>query len=175
MLSDELFSRNVLQQFDFESEYVGYVLDNTEFEETLKIKVFIPELFGYTYSPTISSENKEISLSTDHILNIDELNVKTNIIKREFVYAKILLERHFLHSEEEFLRACKPNIGEKVIVKFLNGNPCNCIYTNTLFLSDGESITIEKNNNENNNPIINIINNNTTNRSKASKIVWEFD
>lgn len=175
MISSELFSRNVLQQFDFESEYIGYVLDNTEFEETLKVKIFIPELFGYTYSPTISSENNEISISTDHIINISELNMKTDIIKREFVYAKILLERHFLHSQEEFLRACKPNIGDKVIVRFLNGNPNNCIYTNTLFLSDGESISIEKNNNENDNPIINIINNNTSNRAKASKITWEFD
>ena len=31
-------------------------------------------LLSHTYSPTISSENNEISISTDHIINISELN-----------------------------------------------------------------------------------------------------
>ena len=148
-----LFENHILEHFDFTKEYVGYVIDNSEFEENFSIKVFIPELFGYQYEEYIQAHNEQtttnieeneitINFNNEQIINIDELDAKNSIIKTEYIVAKILIERHSFNSYDNFIFCNKPDVGRKVLVKFLNDNPSNCIYTNTLFLSENENPTM---------------------------------
>jgi len=154
----QLFKKEIIHDFNFDEEYIGYTLDNSEFEDTLEIKVFIPELFGYNYNENISSIEKEIPIEKDHLLNT--LNTTGMIKKGDFVKARILIERYFLTTKEEFIKACKPNIGDKVMVRFINGNPNNCVYSNTLFISNNEEIDYGSMN----------IKNNSTNENTIEKI-----
>lgn len=146
-----LFENHIMDRFDFSKEYVGYVIDNSEFEEKFTIKVFIPELFGYNYEEFVQSRNnptetitnvdsgiKELSILNDNIINREELNISTTIQSSDYITARILIDRHSFKSLEDFIFDNKPDLGKKVLVKFLNENPLNCIYTNTLFLGDNE-------------------------------------
>lgn len=142
MRFDVLFDQEVMKQFDFHNEYVGYVLDNEEFEKDFRIKVFIPELFGYPYAETIRDNSIELDVSTNHIINEDELNITHKLQRCDFIYATCLLHRSSFYSKETLISENKPRIGEKVMVKFINGNPQNCVYTNTLFLTKNENAYI---------------------------------
>lgn len=166
-----LFDNKVIHQFDFSGEYIGYVLDNSEYENTLMIKVFIPELFGYNYTPSIKNIDNTVELSKSHILNNEDLNITTRINKQEYLYARILIERHFLNeSKTDFIKSTKPEVGQKVIVSFFNNNPNNCVYTNTVFLSDGEAIKFSDGES------IDIIrtSNARDDSNTTDKITWEF-
>lgn len=172
MQNQVLFNRKIMQNFDFQGEYIGYVIDNSEFEETLKIKVFIPELFGYNYSVGIPKESKEISISKDHILNSEDININLKIKQNEFIYSRIIIERQCLSSKDYFIYCCKPDIGDKVIVSFFNGNPSNCVYSNNILLSEGERIEVKNEiSNANGGKIVNIIKDNLPNRSTIDKIM----
>lgn len=151
-MNSGLFREDIMNHFDFTHEYIGYVIDNSSFEEDFTIKVFIPELFGYEYQEytqnnkkfsNISSKINNISFPINNISNLNELKIKSEIKSSEFLIARILIERHTFMSKEHFIFGNKPDIGKKVIVKFLNGNPLNCIYTNSLFLGDNENANIE--------------------------------
>jgi len=135
-----LFNEDIIHNFDFSDEYVGYVIDNSDFENDLTIKVFVPELFGYAYVPLRKPVDTKIDLSTSHILNKESLQVTSSLYQQEYLTARLLVERKELKDKENFFLYNKPDIGGKVIVQFFNHNPNNCIFLNSIFLSDEEEI-----------------------------------
>lgn len=161
-----VFDDKILYNFDFKGHYVGYVLDNSEFETSLKIKVFIPELFSYKYNPSIKNIDSNIELSTSNLINKDEFNITTKIRKQEYVYAKILVERDGITTRESFINHYKPNINDKVLVSFFNNNPNNCIYENKIFLTTGETLNIDDKSG-----LLNITPSNNT----ETKIIWKYN
>ena len=56
MSNSHFHNPNLISSFHFGLKYTGVVIDNSEFDEQQKIKVFIPELFGKMHN----SNNKEI-------------------------------------------------------------------------------------------------------------------
>lgn len=146
-----LFENHIMDRFDFSKEYIGYVIDNSEFETKFTINVFIPELFGYNYEEFVKSRNnkegkisnienglKEYSITNDKIINKENLKLSTSIKSSDYITARILINRQSFKSIKQFIFDNKPDLGKKVLIKFLNGNPLNCVYTNTLFLGDNE-------------------------------------
>lgn len=169
-----VFDDKIVHRFDFKGYYIGYVLDNSEFEETLQIKVFIPELFGYNYTPNIKNIDKKLELSTSHIFNRDFINIKTQIDKQEYIYSRILIDRNSLiGSKENFIKINKPDIGDKVLVSFFNNNPNNCIYENKIFLADSESLQVIEDT-KTSTKTIKIVNTGKTNKSETDKITWQY-
>lgn len=174
MQHNSIFDDKIVHRFNFKGKYIGYVLDNSEFESNLQIKVFIPELFGYNYTPAIKNIDKTLELSTNHIFNKDSVNITTQLNKQEYLNARILLDRSdLMTNKENFIKKCMPNIGEKVIVSFFNENPNNCVYINTIFLTDGESLEITEDNNTSS-TIIKLIQNKKENKSTIDKIKWQY-
>lgn len=174
-----LFENKIIDRFNFSGYYIGYVLDNSEFENTLQIKVFIPELFGYMYNPAINNIDSSVDISTSHLLN-DDVKLTTKIDKQEYVYARVLLDRSTTTTtKEEFIKEVVPDVGEKVLVSFLNDNPNNCIYENVLFLTEGESIALIESNKVDGVTTIKVESeNNTRNTSKvnvSTKIKWSYN
>lgn len=169
-----LFDEKIVHRFNFQGEYVGYVLDNSEFEDTLQIKVFVPELFGYNYTPAIKNIDSTVEISTSHLFNKDEVNITTQVNKQEYIYARIMLDKADIKgTKESFLKEVRPEIGEKVIVYFFNNNPTNCVYENKLFLTDGETLEITEDTTTAS-KIIKIINGESEKKSKTDKIVWQY-
>jgi len=170
-----VFDDKIVHRFNFKGEYVGYVLDNSDFEETLEVKVFIPELFGYNYTPTIKNIDQTLNISTSHILNRDEINILTELKKQEYIYSRILIDRSSLTgTKDTFLKHNKPEIGDKIIVSFFNNNPNNCIYENKIFLTEGESLSVMEGDDTTTN-IIKIINENSKeDKPSTNKITWQY-
>ncbi|HQL11788.1 MAG TPA: hypothetical protein PK507_02105 [bacterium] len=170
-----LFDDKIIHRFNFQGEYVGYVLDNSEFEDTLKIKVFVPELFGYNYTPAIKNIDNTVEISTSHLFNKNDINITTQINKQEYIYARIMLDKaDITGTKESFLKEVRPEIGEKVIVYFFNNNPTNCVYENKLFLTDGESLEITEDKTTAS-KIIKIINEeDSKKKATTDKIVWQY-
>lgn len=169
-----LFDEKIVHRFNFQEEYVGYVLDNSEFEDTLQIKVFVPELFGYNYTPTIKNIDSIVEISTSHLFNKDDINITTQVNKQEYIYARIMLNKaDITGTKESFLKEVRPEIGEKVIVYFFNNNPTNCVYENKIFLTDGETLEITEDTTTAS-KIIKIINGESEKKSKTDKIVWQY-
>lgn len=137
-----IFDDNIIHNFDFKDQYVGYVLDTSEFETNLTIKVFVPEIFGYAYNPSIKNIDYTVNISKSHIYN-DNINFTTEVKKQEYIRARAILDRSQLTTKDDFLKAYKPNIGDKVLVSFFNNNPTNCIYENIIFASNGESFSLD--------------------------------
>lgn len=149
MQDNLLFEEQVMKQFNFKNDYIAYVIDNSSFETDFTVKAFIPELFGFQYekfeqnNQLLSNINKDftlVSIDKNSLSNPDEINIKSEIQKSNFVIARILIERHSFRSKEDFIFDNKPNIGDKILIKFLNDNPLNCVFTNTLFLGDNEDV-----------------------------------
>lgn len=138
----KVFDDKLIHKFNFKGEYIGYVLDNSNFEKDLRVKLFIPELFSYQYNPSIKNIDSTINLSTEHLIN-DDINITTELNKQEYIFSRPLIHREDIYStKENFLKCYKPEVGDKVIVFFFNENPNNCVYKNMLFATNGESITL---------------------------------
>lgn len=145
-----VFKDEIIHYFDFKDKYIGYVLDTSEFESKQKIKVFIPELFGYDYNPNINNIDKTVNISNSHIENKNDLIIDNSVERQEYVYAMVFPSKYYFTKEkEEFVKRYKPEVGETVVVSFFNGNPNNCIYEYKEFISDKDNIVNNINDNKN--------------------------
>lgn len=164
-----VFDDKLIHSFDFKEKYVGYVVDNKSFEEDLRIKVFIPELFGYLYNPAIKNLDSKINISTGHLIG-NGLNITTELNKQEYIWSRPLIERGYgTANKSEFLKKYKPEVGDKILVSFFNKNPNNCIYENVLFVTNGETITLDDGTEFNTRP-----ESNESINKRSKKVTWQY-
>lgn len=135
-----LFNEEAIHSFDYSDEYIGYVIDTSNFENDFTIKVFIPELFGYAYTPSKKAFDTNVQISTRHIINREDLLVQTSLNRQEYLNARMLIPRDQISNKESFFKNNTPKIDDKVIVKFFNHNPNNCVFENNIYLADNETI-----------------------------------
>ena len=130
MNSKNLLGFQDLKLFDFSDTYIGYVLDNSDFVITNKIKVFIPQIFGYTYTKGMEAKEFKDSIRHSNLLNKDELVITTEINSMNYLYCKAMINNYHLKNIGNYTDLYKPDNGSTVLVNFLNNNPNTPFYIN---------------------------------------------
>lgn len=128
-LSDTIFSSSEsLNYFNFATSYKAFVIDNSMFETENRIKIFIPELFGFFYDGNVTTDVTVIDKSkfTNHI----DLKLGDKIIKDYWLYSYPIIDRLDRTNINLLSYYDKPNVGDSVLVKFYNQDPKHCMYSN---------------------------------------------
>ena len=136
----DFFGNNIITIFDFKRSYVGYVLDTSTFLKDFKIKVFIPELFGYEYNKNMKVTEKVDTIHKNKISNFSDLQLTTNVTKCNYLECRPMLNNAHINYVGDFVIHHCPTVGSRVLVNFLNGNPLNCYYMNYTFLNEEENL-----------------------------------
>ena len=142
-MKTDLLNNEILSTFDFSKTYIGFVVDNSDFEFVKCIKVFIPSLFGYNYNTGYDIIEQDLSITNNHIVNRNEINAKTNLKKVNYIKVKPLVTNGLEFNKGFFINFHKPMVGTKVMVTFLNGNPLNPYYENGHIWGDDEFINFD--------------------------------
>lgn len=126
-----------LQGFDFNKMHEGIVVDNSQFQCKGKIKVVLPELF-------IGKDDKRIisyidTIDFGYVVNSNELKFESSINHVNYIDCyPILLNGLSVGSH-------KPNVGDTVMVYFINGDVKNTYYLNAHLLKEDEPIVESSN------------------------------
>ena len=124
----DYLSNSTIFPFNFGGIYIGTVMDNSTFNDDLKIKVFIPELFGYDYDISLVPRTDSLKINRSKILNKYALD--NTLTVANYLECSPLIQNFRNMSENSFENNYKPVIGDKVLVMFLNDNPLEPFYIN---------------------------------------------
>lgn len=103
------------KEFDFNRDFQAVVIDNEDFDETHEVKLFVFELMMTTLQDKPRTIEK--SLNANNIINKNQLNIEENISVGNYLICQPLIN----NTTNEPLR--RPEIMDRVILKFFNGNP----------------------------------------------------
>lgn len=148
-----ILDQETISLFDFSGTYIGFVIDNIDFENDFYVKIFIPELFGYKFNTDISNLPNKTVTDLSKIINRNDLNVTTDLYKTNYIICRPLMFNGYTN-KDEFIKVHKPLINERVLVKFLNNNPKNPYFINMKILTDNEELTLDEEINNNTGNII---------------------
>lgn len=107
--------KETFKEFDFNREFEAVVIDNENFDENYEVKLFVFELMMTTLQDT--PRNIEKNLDTKNIINIYDIKPEENVNIGNYLVCQPLID----NDKEKTIR--KPDILDKVILRFHNGNP----------------------------------------------------
>ncbi|QQO92454.1 peptidoglycan-binding protein [Staphylococcus phage Machias] len=103
------------KEFDFSRDFEAVVIDNTDFDEKYEVKLFVYELIMTKLQD--SPRNIKRNLNINNIINVEDLDVRSQVDIGNYLICQPLMNNDL----DKPLR--KPNLYDKVILKFHNGNP----------------------------------------------------
>lgn len=154
----EFLDNPAIYSFDFNGEYIGYVIDNSTFEKDFKIKVFIPELFGYEYKDSIKATDSINKINSSKVNSKYALN--NDIISCNYIECLPIVNNFKQMSKEEFYKSYRPEIGDKVTVSFMDNDPSRPVYDNERYIEDPKDVNlVDDEEDENRNTGVIVVNN----------------
>ena len=90
-------------------EYIGEVINTDNWETNKKIKVYIPELLPHFNKRNLKVTNESYKINDKYFKATTDIGIISKQVK---------INGQFV----------KPNIGENVVVKFINGDAKKCVF-----------------------------------------------
>ena len=118
--------------FDMDKNHEGVVLETSSFESKGTIQVYIPDMFIGLDSTRISMS--KIFIKPSKIINSQDIKYSQSIDLTNYIDCYPLVLNGFT------IGSLKPNVGETVIVQFLNGDIKLPYYINAHYLKEEEEI-----------------------------------
>lgn len=115
-----------LREFNFNRKFEGLVVDTSKFDETNEIDVIIQDIIMVNTNYKIDITE---SISFNNILNINDFNINNTITNANYITCKPLVFNDDIHSY-------KPQVNDRVLVNFYNGNPKMPYYENKYYPID---------------------------------------
>ena len=131
--------KDSFSSFNLNKMHEGIVIDNSSFMQTGKVKVYIPEMFIGQISDQVVVTKE--SIMANNIENSNVLRFNYLIERSNYIDCQPIMLNSFT------VNSAKPNIGDTVMVQFINGDIKLPYYLNAHLLLDGEDIL--KSSNEN--------------------------
>lgn len=103
------------KEFDFNRDFEAVVIDNKNFDKNYEVKLFVQELIMTTLQD--QPRNIRKNLNPNNIINIKDLKIKRDINMGNYLVCKPLI------LNDINIKIRKPNILDRVILRFYNGNP----------------------------------------------------
>ena len=112
---------NPIKEFSFDRIFEGIVINNDKYEETNEVDIILKDI---TMTDVEDGMEYQESIRMKNVINSSEFHINNKVTNTNYITCKPLL-----HNVDDLL-VSRPEIGDRVVVEFYNGNPKLPYYRN---------------------------------------------